>query len=113
MHFIGVVDSELCDCGRKEDLEHVLFRCQKWNELRPIAMSDQQSSHWGNLSYYLGGKPPNAQEHWSPIMSVVNLTINFIKATGLFDSNRHNEREAGTPGSWGIQGTGGSVGGSV
>lgn len=113
MHFIGVVDSELCECGRKEDLEHVLFRCQKWNELRPIAMSDQQSSHWGNLSYYLGGKPPNAQEHWSPIMSVVNLTINFIKATGLFDSNRHNEREAGTPGSWGIQGTGGSVGGSV
>ena len=86
MHFEGAQDSARCSCKKTdEDIKHVIFRCKKYDEIRPEAMSSRDSRHWGNMSYFLGGKPIDGNEYWSPNMLLVNLTIQFLKNTGRFD----------------------------
>ena len=38
------VDDPNCDCEEETTVEHVLLRCEKWNELRDIELEGQNRS---------------------------------------------------------------------
>ena len=82
LHRIGVVESDLCECGKApETMEHFLFRCRRWTAQREIFL-DCSSGKIGNLSYFLGGKAPSDDDKWKPATRAVKAVIKFAMATG-------------------------------
>jgi hypothetical protein len=91
---IGVAQSDLCICGQaSETVEHFLFRCTKWTELRK-GMLQCTETRRGNLSFYLGGKTRSDPERWKPDMNAVRETIKYALATGRLDRERVGEEDA-------------------
>jgi ribonuclease HI len=79
---IGAVESDTCACGQaRETVEHFLFRCVRWTDLRE-GMLQCSATRRGNLSFYLGGKAPSDPKEWSPNMKAVRETIKYAIATG-------------------------------
>lgn len=97
LHLIGAEDSDLCECGQKETVKHVLLDCRRWNaERRELRMSMRDISRWGDVSFLLGGwsgrKDP-AEKYvdgeaasWKPNLGAVKATIDFAKKIGRFDT---------------------------
>ena len=82
---IRAVPSERCACGRAtETVEHFLFRCSQWTDLRH-EMLQCTETHRSNMSFYLGGKSPSDDDKWKPNMEAVKATIRFAMATCRLD----------------------------
>jgi ribonuclease HI len=81
LHLISVAPSDQYPCGNaRETVEHFLFRCVKWTELR-TRMLQYTDTRRGNLSFYLGGKATSDPENWTPDMNAVRATIGYAIAT--------------------------------
>ncbi|KAG9665613.1 hypothetical protein KCU87_g10174, partial [Aureobasidium melanogenum] len=90
LHKIKVVETDKCDCGVLETVQHLLFFCPRWRQQR----QDMKSAHgrrFGNISYALGGYSDHKEngkivdgekDEWRPDWQAVKATIEFAKATG-------------------------------
>jgi hypothetical protein len=79
---IGAVESDICACGQaREAVEHFLFRCVRWEDLREDKLQCTVARR-GSLSFYLGGKAPSDPKEWSPDIKAVRATIKYAMATG-------------------------------
>ena len=82
LHRIKAAPSDQYAYGQaRETVEHFLFRCKQWDRYR-TEMLQCMDVHRGNLSFYLGGKSPSDDKHWSPNIQAVRATIRFAIATG-------------------------------
>lgn len=56
LHAIGAEDSDVCECGQKETIKHVLLDCRRWNkERQELRTTVKDKSRWGDMSFLLGG----------------------------------------------------------
>jgi hypothetical protein len=86
LYRINVAETDQCVCGQaRETVEHFLFRCRKWTTQR-IALLQCSHTHRGNLSFFLGGKSPSDDQHWTPNLEAVRASIRFAIATGRLDA---------------------------
>jgi hypothetical protein len=86
LYRINVAETDQCACGQaRETVEHFLFRCRKWTTQR-IALLQCGHTHRGNLSFFLGGKSPSDDQHWTPNFEAVRASIRFAIATGRLDA---------------------------
>lgn len=87
LHRIGVVESDMCACGRAvETMEHFLFRCTKWDTQREDMRRIGQTK-MGNLSYFLGGMAATDGPEWAPDLQEVQATVRFALATKRLEAN--------------------------
>ncbi|KAJ6105337.1 hypothetical protein N7523_010147 [Penicillium sp. IBT 18751x] len=86
LYRINVAETDQCACGQaKETVDHFLFRCRKWTAHR-TDMLQCTDTHRGNISFYLGGKPPSDNEKWAPDLEAVRASIRFAIATGRLEA---------------------------
>jgi ribonuclease HI len=86
LYRINVAETDQCACGQaRETVEHFLFRCRKWTTQRTALLQCTQS-HRSNLSFFLGGKSPSDDQHWTPNLEAVRASIRFAIATGRLDA---------------------------
>ncbi|CEO59700.1 Putative Reverse transcriptase [Penicillium brasilianum] len=86
LYRINAADTDQCVCGQaRETVEHFLFRCRKWTTQR-IALLQCSQTHRGNLSFFLGGKSPSDNQHWTPNFEAVRASIRFAITTGRLDA---------------------------
>jgi hypothetical protein len=82
LYRINAAETDLCACGQaKETIEHFLFRCSRWDQLRQT-MLRQADLQPGCLSYFLGGKAASQSSSWKPNLAVVRATVRYAIATG-------------------------------
>lgn len=96
---IQAVDSDQCQCNRDvETVDHSLFRCSRWRNLRQELRSLAGHS-WGDLAYVLGGwsneRKDGPLDNWSPTITMIAATIKFAIATGRLE-DRRDERDEDT-----------------
>ncbi|KAJ6439205.1 reverse transcriptase [Purpureocillium lavendulum] len=78
LHKIGVVESDMCDCGQAaETIEHFLFRCKKWTTQREI-MCQHSRMKMGNLSFFLGGKAATDDDKWRPDLKAQEEGVSHV-----------------------------------
>ena len=88
LHSIGAEDSNVCECGQKETVKHVLLDCGRWNEERQeLKAAVRDRSRWGDMSFLLGGWSGRKDltgryidgeaASWKPDMGTVKATIDF------------------------------------
>ena len=88
LYRIKAVETDICECGQaRETVQHFLFRCTKWNDLRS-GMLECTETRQGNLSFFLGGKAPSDQEPWKPDTNAVKTTIRFAISTGRLNTDQ-------------------------
>jgi hypothetical protein len=82
LYRINAAETDLCACGQaKETIEHFLFRCSRWDQLRQT-MLRQADLKPGCLSYFLGGKAASHSSSWKPNLAAVRATVQYAIATG-------------------------------
>lgn len=86
LYRINAAQTDQCACGQaRETVEHFLFRCRKWTAHR-TEMLQCINTHRGNISFFLGGKSPSDDQHWTPNLAAVRASIRFAIATGRLDA---------------------------
>ncbi|KAJ5085332.1 hypothetical protein N7532_010103 [Penicillium argentinense] len=86
LYRIKVADTDQCACGQaRENVEHFLFRCQKWTVHR-TELLQCTNTHRGNISFFLGGKSPSDDQKWTPNLEAVRASIRFAIATGRLEA---------------------------
>ena len=90
LHRIKVAETDRCDCGALETVQHFLFLCPRWRQQRQ-GMKAAHGSRYCNISYALGGYSDHKEngrivdgekDKWKPDWNAVKATIEFAKATG-------------------------------
>ncbi|KAJ5569007.1 hypothetical protein N7450_011493 [Penicillium hetheringtonii] len=94
---MGHLENNTCGCGTDSDdgetVEHFLFHCPDWNQLRQ-EMKLRMGSRYGDTSYALGGRsrkvdldghPVDEAQSWKPNLSVVREVLRFVENTGRLD----------------------------
>jgi ribonuclease HI len=90
---IGAVEVDICACGQaRETVEHFLFRCVRWIDLRE-GMLQCSATRRGSLSFYLGGKARSDPKEWSPDMKAVRETIKYAMATGRLSADDEQDKD--------------------
>ena len=93
LHYIEAAPSDQCACRQaREIVDHFLFRYKQWDEHR-TEMLQCTDVHTGSLSFYLGGKSPSDDKHWSPNIRAVRATICFAIATGRLGTEQPQNEE--------------------
>lgn len=93
LYGIGAEELEMCECGEKETVKHVLLDCRVWKaERQELRTSVKDKSRWGDMSHLLGGwsgrKDPKGKfvdgepTAWRPDLAAVKATIEFAIKTG-------------------------------
>ncbi|KAH8798640.1 hypothetical protein F5884DRAFT_656509, partial [Xylogone sp. PMI_703] len=84
-------------CGVEEEtVRHFVFQCLQWAEQRQ-ALREILGERMGDLSYALGGwsgrldrrteeQVDGSKEKWKPNINTIKAVIQFVKATGRFQS---------------------------
>ena len=88
LHSIRAVESNRCECGQVETVQHVMIECPRWAVARREHLTPL-GSRANQLSYLLGGYQ-NEQldgpiDKWKPNMEAVLKSIDFAQATGRLD----------------------------
>ncbi|KAG9511564.1 hypothetical protein KCV07_g10085, partial [Aureobasidium melanogenum] len=87
---INVTDTDKCECGIKETVQHFLFLCPRWRNERQAMKSAHGNRYW-DLSYALGGYSTTEREgkqvdgekdKWQPDLNAVKATIEYATRTG-------------------------------
>ncbi|RFU26788.1 hypothetical protein B7463_g9554, partial [Scytalidium lignicola] len=90
-------ESARCQCGVEEEtVRHFVFQCPQWTEQRQ-ALREILGERMGDLSYALGGwsgrinrrtrkQIDGSKEKWKPNINAIKAVIQFVKATGRFQS---------------------------
>jgi len=87
---INVADTDRCECGMKETVQHFLFLCPKWRNERQDMKSAHGNRYW-DVSYALGGystagrdgkKIDGEKDRWQPDLNAVKATIDYATRTG-------------------------------
>jgi ribonuclease HI len=87
---INVADTDRCECGMKETVQHFLFLCPKWRNERQNMKSAHGSRYW-DVSYALGGystverdgkRIDGEKDKWQPDLNAVKATIDYATKTG-------------------------------
>lgn len=97
LYAIQAEDSDLCECGQKETVKHVLLDCRQWGvERQELKAAVEDKSRWGDVPYLLGGWSGRKDTRgryidgeaskWKPNMRTVRATIDFAEKTGRFDT---------------------------
>lgn len=56
LYAIRAEDSDLCDCGGKETVKHVLLDCRRWQtEGKELRGAVRDRIRWGDVPFLLGG----------------------------------------------------------
>lgn len=95
--FTRAEESDLCACGQKETVKHVLLDCRKWTEEKKVLKAAvRDRNRWGDMPYLLGGwsgrKDPTGKwidgeaSTWKPEWEIVRATIEFAMKTGRFSA---------------------------
>lgn len=96
LHKIKVVETDKCECGALETVQHFLFLCPRWRHHRQ-GMRVAHGSRYCNISYALGGYSDHKENDkivdgekykWRPDWKAVKATIEFAKATGRLQPRR-------------------------
>jgi hypothetical protein len=86
---IGQTDSERCECGERETVEHFLLECPRWAIQRERRWRREER---GKLTVakmcgaYSSEELDGPMENWQPTMQTVRETISFVKDTGRLDA---------------------------
>jgi hypothetical protein len=87
---INVTETDRCECGMKETVQHFLFSCPKWRIERQDMKSAHGNRYW-DVSYALGGystverdgkKIDGEKDKWQPDLNAVKATIDYAIKTG-------------------------------
>jgi ribonuclease HI len=90
LHKINIVETDKCECGVTESVQHFLFSCPRWTEERRN-MRTANGNRYRNVPYAVGGysdhmkngkRIDGEKEKWQPNWKAVKATIEFAKATG-------------------------------
>ena len=69
LYGISAAETELCDCGELETVEHFIVHCRRWQAHR-VELRTKADKRWGDLSYLLGGwsnaRPDDTKANWKP-----------------------------------------------
>jgi ribonuclease HI len=91
LYSIQASDTDLCGCGQRETIRHLLFDCPRWQTERTELMT-QAGARWGDISYLLGGwtneRLDGRVQTWKPDTEAVRATITFAKKTGRLRMNQ-------------------------
>jgi hypothetical protein len=85
LYNIGQTDSQLCEYGQKETVEHFLLACPRW--------ANQRQHYWSRderreltvakmCGAYSSQEIDGPIDKWQPDMQIVRDTISFVKDTG-------------------------------
>lgn len=86
---IGQVDSELCECGNKETVEHFLLECPRWDAHRKRRWKREELEKLTvtrMCGAYSSEDLDGPIEKWRPTMQTVRETISYVKDTGRLDA---------------------------
>lgn len=86
-------ESDMCECGQKETINHVVLDCRQWNaERQELRTALKDRSRWDDMSYLLGGWSGQKDSKqkiidgdaatWRPELAVVRATIDFAIKQG-------------------------------
>lgn len=99
---IKAIDSDQCECGERETVQHFLFHCPRWQSMRDD-FRKKAGQRWGDLSFALGGwsgrRLPDGKwldgklSSWKPNLEIVRATIDFAMRTGRLDFRMEGEGE--------------------
>jgi hypothetical protein len=87
---INVAETDRCECGMRETVQHFLFSCPRWRNERRDMKSAHGSRYW-DVSYALGGystaerdgkKVDGEKDKWQPDLNAVKATIDYAIKTG-------------------------------
>jgi len=90
LHKIKVMETDRCECGAPETVQHFLFLCPRWRQQRQGKRAEL-GSRYCNISYALGGYSDHKKndkivdgekDKWKSNWNAVRATIEFAKATG-------------------------------
>jgi ribonuclease HI len=90
LYKIKVAETDKCECGALETVQHFLFLCPRWRQKRQ-GMRAAHGNRYCNISYALGGYSDHREngkivngekDKWKPDWNAVKATIEFAKATG-------------------------------
>ena len=90
LYKINVADTDRCECGMKETVQHFLYLCSRWRNERQPMKSAHGNRYW-DLSYALGGystaeregkKVDGEKDEWQPDLNAVKATIEYAIKTG-------------------------------
>jgi hypothetical protein len=86
---INVAETDRCECGMRETVQHFLFSCPKWRNERQEMKSAHGSRYW-DVSYALGGysraerdgkKVDGEKDKWQPDLNAVKAAIDYAIKT--------------------------------
>jgi hypothetical protein len=86
---IGQTDSERCECGERETVEHLLLECPQWinqRERRWKREVREKLTVAKMCGAYSSQELDGPLESWQPNMQTVRETISFVKDTGRLDA---------------------------
>jgi hypothetical protein len=87
---INVIETDRCECGMKETVQHFLSSYPRWRNERRDMKSAHGSRYW-DVSYALGGystaerdgkKVDGEKDKWQPDLNAVKATIDYAIRTG-------------------------------
>ena len=77
LYKINKAESNLCQCGEEETVEHFLTQCKRWQQ--------QREAIWGNNQpgiHTLCGAWNGLDQKWKPNMAAIKKTVEYAKLTG-------------------------------
>jgi ribonuclease HI len=89
LHKIGQSETELCECGQKETVEHFLLECPRWTEQRQRQWNQEQRRSLTiarMCGAYSSQEQDGPMETWQPDIEAVRETISFVKDTGRLNA---------------------------
>ena len=99
---IKAIDTDQCECGERETVQHFLFHCPRWQSIRDD-FRRKAGKRWGDLSFALGGwsgrRLPDGKRldgklsSWKPNLEMVRATNDFAMRTGRLDFRMDSEGE--------------------
>ncbi len=78
LHKISQSETEQCDCGQPETVEHFLIHCPRWNQQRLATWNGNQPGLHDLCGAWNGQR---SREGWKPDRKGVQLTISFAAST--------------------------------
>lgn len=93
LHAIQAEESDLCECGQKETVKHVVLDCRVWTtERQELRATLKDKDRWDDMPYLLGGwtgkKDPRGRyidgeaSSWKPDVGAVKATLDFQSRWG-------------------------------
>lgn len=90
LYNIGQTDSQLCECGQKETVEHFLLVCPRWAQQRQHYWSREERRDLTVAKMcgaYSSQELDGPIEKWQPDMQIVRDTILFVQDTGRLSAS--------------------------